>query len=174
MRIDRKRKFLASVFLRALGMKTDAEILKRFYKTDHIVVREGRLYWKVSPNIVGLKPSKSILGPKDASGHRPEIVHAGKKVTAQHFAEIQRLDVQEIEITEADLEGAWTVADIVDPKTGEVVLEGNEPLSPRVLSVVLAEGSQIDSFDAFFPERDEIGPMLSMTVKKDSIKTPEE
>ena len=26
----------------------------------------------------------------------------------------------------------------------------------------------------FFPERDEIGPMLSMTVKKDSIKTPEE
>ena len=32
VRIDRKRKFLASVFLRALGMKSDAEILRRFYK----------------------------------------------------------------------------------------------------------------------------------------------
>ena len=174
VRIDRKRKFLASVFLRALGMKTDAEILKRFYKADHILVREGRLYWKVSPNIVGQKLSKGIFGPKDASGHRPEIVHAGKKITAAHLAEIQRMDVQEIEITEADLEGAFCVADIVDPRTGEVVLEGNEALSPRVLSVVLAEGSQIDAFDVFFPERDEIGPMLSMTVKKDSIKTPEE
>ena len=82
--------------------------------------------------------------------------------------------MQEIEITEADLEGAYTVSDIVDPRTGEVVLEGNEALSPRVLSVVLAEGSQIDAFEVFFPERDEIGPMLSMTVKKDTIKTPEE
>ena len=121
-----------------------------------------------------MKLSKGILGPKDASGHRPEIVHAGKKITAAHLAEIQRLDVQEIEITEADLEGAFTVSDIVDPRTGEVVLEGNEALSPRVLSVVLAEGSQIDAFEVFFPERDEIGPMLSMTVKKDTIKTPEE
>ena len=174
VRIDRKRKFLASVFLRALGMKSDAEILKRFYKADRILAREGRLFWKTSPNLVGLKLSKAVFGPKDASGKRDEIVHAGKKITAAHLAEIQRLDVQEIEVTEADLEGAYTVADIVDPRTGEVVLEGNEPLSPRVLSVVLAEGSQIDSFEVFFPERDDIQAMLSMTVKKDTIKSPEE
>ena len=174
VRIDRKRKFLASVFLRALGMKSDAEILKRFYRSDKILVREGRLYWKTSPHLVGLKLSKSVLGPKDASGHRPEVVHAGKKITPAHLAEIQRLDIQEVEVTEADLEGAFTVADVVDPRTGEVVLEGNEALSPRVLSVVLAEGSQIDAFEAFFPDRDEIGPMLSATVKKDTIKSPEE
>jgi DNA-directed RNA polymerase subunit beta len=174
VRIDRKRKFLASVFLRALGMRSDAEILKRFYRADRILAREGRLYWKTSANLVGLKLSKAVFGPRDASGKRDEIVHAGKKVTAAHLAEFQRLDVQEIEITEADLEGAYSVADIVDPRTGEVVLEGNEALSPRVVSVVLAEGSQIDSFEVFFPERDEIGPMLSMTVKKDTIKSPEE
>jgi DNA-directed RNA polymerase subunit beta len=174
VRIDRKRKFLASVFLRALGIKSDAEILKRFYRADRILAREGRLHWRTSPNLVGLKLTKAVHGPRDASGHRAEIVHAGKKITAAHLAEMQRLDVQEVEITEADLEGAFAVADIVDPRTGEVVLEGNEPLSPRVLSVVLAEGSQIDSFEVVFPERDEIGPMLSMTVKKDTIKSPEE
>ena len=174
VRIDRKRKFLASVFLRALGMRGDAEILRRFYKCDRILVREGRLYWKTSPHLVGLRLSKGIFGPKDASGRREEIVHAGKKITTAHLQEIQRLDVQEIEITEADLEGASTLSDIVDPRTGEVVLEGNEPLSPRVLSVVLAEGSQIDAFEVFFPERDEIGLMLSMTVRKDTIKSPEE
>ena len=70
VRIDRKRKFLASVFLRALGMKSDAEILKRFYKADRILAREGRLFWKTSPNLVGLKLSKAVFGPRDASGKR--------------------------------------------------------------------------------------------------------
>ena len=87
---------------------------------------------------------------------------------------MQRLDLQEIEITEADLEGAFTVTDIVDPETGEVVARGQRALSPRVLSVILAEDSQIDAFEVFFPERDEVGPMMSTTVKKDTIKSPEE
>jgi DNA-directed RNA polymerase subunit beta len=174
VRIDRKRKFLASVFLRAMGMKTDAEILKVFYRWDRVLAREGRLFLKVSENLKGRRLSKGIFGPKDAGGKREEIVRAGKKVTAVQLQEIQRLDIEEIEITEADLEGACTISDIVDPRTGEVVLEGNEPLSPRVLSVILAEGSQIDSLEVFHPDRDEIGPMMSATVKKDTIKSSEE
>src|SRR5262249_19766538 len=174
VRIDRKRKFLASVFLRALGLKTDAEILKTFYKADKITVREGKLNWKTSENLVGLKLSRTIHGPKDASGRREELVHAGKKSTAAPLQQIQKLEVEEMEITEADLEGAYTVSDIVDPKTGEVVLEANEPLSPRVLSVILAAESQVGSFEVFFPDRDEIGPMNSSTVKKDPINSHEE
>ena len=174
VRIDRKRKFLASVFLRAMGMKSDAEILKQFYAWDRVLAREGRLYMKVSDSLLGRRLAKGIFGPKDARGKREAIVRAGKKVTASQLKEIQRLDIQEAEITEADLEGACTISDIVDPRTGEVVLEGNEPLSPRVLSVILAEGSQIDAFEVLFPESDEIGLMLSATVKKDTIKTSEE
>src|ERR1700752_3058165 len=60
VRIDRKRKFLATVFLRAMGLKTDAEILKTFYRWDKVVVREGKLYWQFSDNLQGLKLSKSI------------------------------------------------------------------------------------------------------------------
>ena len=36
VRIDRKRKFLATIFLRALGLKSDEEIIRAFYKTDRI------------------------------------------------------------------------------------------------------------------------------------------
>src|ERR1700741_4068825 len=32
VRIDRKRKFLATIFLRALGLKSDEEIIREFYK----------------------------------------------------------------------------------------------------------------------------------------------
>jgi DNA-directed RNA polymerase subunit beta len=174
VRIDRKRKFLASVFLRALGVRTDAEILKTFFRWDRILVREGKLFWKTSDNLVGLKLSRTIHGPKDSSGRREEILHAGKKITPAVLQEMQKQEVQEVEITEADLEGAHALSDIVDPRTGEVILEGNEALSPRVLSVILAQESQVAAFDVIFPERDEVGPMMSLTVKKDTIKSPEE
>jgi len=174
VRIDRKRKFLATVFLRAMGLKTDAEILKTFYKTDKVVVREGKLYWQFSDNLLGLKLSKSISGPKDASGKREELLHAGKKITAAVLQQLRSAGVEEIEIGEADLEGAYVVSDIVDPRTGEVILEANEPLNPRVISVILDPNAQVGAFDVFFPERDETGAMMSATVKKDAIKTPEE
>jgi DNA-directed RNA polymerase subunit beta len=174
VRIDRKRKFLASVFLRAMGIRTDAELIKSFFRVDRIQVREGKLFWKVSDNLVGLKLSRTIHGPKDARGQREELLHAGKKITAATLEQVRKLEVEEVEVTEADLEGAYTVADIVDPRTGEVILEGNDALSPRVLSVVQDPESQVGSFEVFFPERDEIGPMMSLTIKKDSIKTPEE
>jgi DNA-directed RNA polymerase subunit beta len=174
VRIDRKRKFLATVFLRAMSVRSDVDLLKAFYKTDRIHVREGKLYWKVSENLVGLRLSRSIHGAKDASGKRDELLHSGKRITAAVVEQLRKLEIEEIEITEADLEGASTVGDIVDPRTGEVILEGNEALTPRVLSVITDPTSQVSSFDVVFPERDEIGPMMSLTVKKDSIKTPEE
>ena len=174
VRIDRKRKFLATVFLRALGVKSDAELIKTFYKWDRILVREGKLHWKVSDNLIGLKLSRTIHGPKDASGKREELLHAGKKITAAVFQQLQKLEVEEIEIGEADLEGAFAVSDIVDPRTGEVILEANEPLTPRAIAAIQDGESQVGSIEVFFPERDEIGPMMSQTVKKDTIKTPEE
>ena len=172
VRIDRKRKFLASVFLRALGLKADSDIIKTFYRWDRMLVREGKLFWKTSENLQGVKLSRSIYGPKDASGKREELLHAGKRITSAVLQQMQKLEVEEIEITEADLEGAFTVADIVDPRTGEVILEANEPLNPRVLQVVMDPEAQVGAFEVFFPERDEAGPMMSMTVKKDTIKTP--
>jgi len=174
VRIDRKRKFLATVFLRALGIKTDAEILKTFYRWDRVQVREGKLFWKFSENLQGMKLSKSIYGAKEASGKREELLHAGKKITASVIQQLKAAEVEDIEVTEADLEGAFTVSDIVDPRTGEIILEANEALNPRVLAVVLEGQSQIAAFEIFFPERDDIGPMMSATVKKDTIKSPEE
>src|SRR5436309_1455208 len=101
VRIDRKRKFLASVFLRAMGLKTDAEIIKTFYKWDRIQVREGKLHWKASDNLLGLKLSRSILGPKDPHGKREELLHAGKKITPTVLEQVRKLQGQEGEVHQA-------------------------------------------------------------------------
>ncbi len=44
VRIDRKRKFLGTIFLRALGLRSDEEILKTFYTVDRLHIADGKLH----------------------------------------------------------------------------------------------------------------------------------
>ena len=61
VRIDRKRKFLATVFLRALGLRGADEIIRTFYSVDRIHLNKGNsLLWSVSDSIVGLRAASDI------------------------------------------------------------------------------------------------------------------
>ena len=53
-----------------------------------------------------------------------------------------------------------------------MLLEANEELTARVLSI--AQEKKIDKIEVFFPERDEVGTIISTTLRKDAIKTHEE
>src|SRR6186713_22919 len=64
VRIDRKRKFYGTVFLRALGLKTDSDILKAFYNVVNVRVQERRLFWKVSNALLGMKLSYAVNNAK--------------------------------------------------------------------------------------------------------------
>ncbi len=64
VRIDRKRKFLGSIFLRALGMKSNDEILRCFYQTERVTLRDGRLFWNLSEGLIDRKLSKEIHHPR--------------------------------------------------------------------------------------------------------------
>jgi len=46
VRLDRKKKFPASIFLRALGFGSDEEILRLFYKSYKVIPKNGILYWE--------------------------------------------------------------------------------------------------------------------------------
>src|SRR6188474_201872 len=60
VRIDRKRKFYGSVFLRALGLKSDTEILHGFYKCTEMNIKDKKLFWRVSEAMIGHKLSFAI------------------------------------------------------------------------------------------------------------------
>jgi DNA-directed RNA polymerase subunit beta len=167
VRIDRKRKFLASVFLRALGLRGADEIIRTFYSVDRIYLRQGSLYWAVNDSLVGLRAAKDITIPNSEI-----VIHAGKKITNAAVAALRKAAIEAIEISDAELEGAFAAADVVDPSTGEVILEANEEVTPRVIS--MAQEKNVDRLEVFFPERDEVGPIISQTLKKDPIRTHEE
>jgi DNA-directed RNA polymerase subunit beta len=167
VRIDRKRKFLASVFLRALGLRGADEILRAFYNVDKLYLKQGAIYWAVADSLVGLRAAKDIVVPGENF-----TVQQGKKITKNAVEALKRAGVEAVEISDAELEGAFAASDVVDPATGEVILEANEPLEPRVLS--MAQEKNLDRLDIFFPEKDEVGPIIGATLKKDPIHTHEE
>src|SRR6059036_2439474 len=168
VRIDRKRKFLATIFLRALGLKSDEEIIGAFYKTDRLSIEGKKIYWNVSDNIVGLKVSKDITNPKT----KEVLVHSGKKITTSVFNHIKQAKVERFEVNPEDLEGAFAVSDIVDTKTGEVIVETNNELTQNIIRAIIDAG--VPELPVFFPERDDIGVVIGQTMKKDSIKTTQE
>src|SRR6187431_328259 len=167
VRIDRKRKFLASVFLRALGLRGADEIIRSFYGVDKLYLKNGSLFWGVADSLVGLRAAKDIVVPGENF-----TVQSGKKITKNAVEALKRANVESVEISDAELEGAFAAADVVDPSTGEVILEANEPLEPRIIS--MAQEKNVDRIEIFFPERDEVGSIIGQTLKKDPIHTHEE
>ena len=167
VRIDRKRKFLASVFLRALGLRGADEIIRAFYSVDKLHIKNGTIYWAVADSLVGLRAARDIVVPGENF-----TVQSGKKITKNAVEALKRANVEAVEIADAELEGAYAATDVVDPSTGEVILEANEPLEPRVVS--MAQEKNVDRIDIFFPEKDEVGPIIGQTLKKDPIHTHEE
>src|SRR5688572_20257330 len=189
-----KRKFLASIFLRALGLWfnpktalkglrtdsqleegvknasfTDEDMLRALYITDEIRLEEGRLLVQVreqgSTNLVGMKVDHDIKG----KGPDP-IVRGGKKVAASALEALRKAHVSEVEVDSSQLEGAFTVADIVNTESGEIILEANNEITPTKLQEIVE--ASIKNFAVFFPERDDVGPVLSLTLKKDVITKP--
>src|SRR5882757_8383796 len=171
VRIDRKRKFLGTIFLRALGLRTDEEILKTFYTTDVINVRDSKLHWTISAeqkptNLVGTKPAQAL------SVHGEEIAAAGRKVTASALHKLRAGNITEVEVDSSEFDSAIFAADVVDLTTGELLFESNEEATTDKLHKIAQSG--VTSFEIFFPDKDDVGNIITNTLKRDSVRKPEE
>jgi DNA-directed RNA polymerase subunit beta len=188
-----KRKIIATVFLRALGlwlnpqidMKTvsdsileevvksseysDSEILKLFYNIDVVTVDKGKFAIKVKPegdtNLVGMRADEDL---KDKAGE--DVVRKNKKVTKAAIADLRKLRKTSVHVAVADLEGAFAVDDVVNTDTGEVIVEANTEIVAGKLQQIVEEG--IKEFNVFFPQRDVIGEIITATLRKDPIQKP--
>ena len=171
VRIDRKRKFLGTIFLRALGLRTDEEILKTFYTVDTIHINDGKLEWAVAPentatNLQGTRPSLPIM--VDGA----EVSAASRKISPSTLRQLRAAKVERVGVETSEFDGAMTAADVVDMATGELLYEANQELSGDKLNKIMQSG--VASFEIFFPERDDVGSIIANTLRRDSVRKPEE
>src|SRR5438067_1020321 len=189
-----KRKFLASIFLRALGIwlkssfhsksfgsdslledgvknaaYTDEDIIRHFHVVDEVRVEDGRLMVQIPDtgptNLIGMKVDFEIKG----RGPDP-IVRRGKQISRTSLEGLRKAKIGEVEIEPLQFEGAYAAADVVNTETGEVLLEANTEITTAKLQEIAESG--IQGFGVFFPERDDVGVVVSQTLKKDAISKP--
>ena len=170
VRIDRKRKFLGTIFLRALGLRTDEEILKTFYTVDNIIVRDQKLFWSVKPegatNLIGIKPGEAV------SIKNEEIAPTTRKISATVLAKLRHGSINEVAVENTEFDGAIFAADVVDLTTGELLYEANQEATTDKLHKIVQSGCT--NFEIFFPDRDDVGNIITNTLKRDSVRKPEE
>jgi DNA-directed RNA polymerase subunit beta len=174
VRIDRKRKFHGTVFLRALGLETDESILRQFYLPVGLRSADGgngkaRYVLTIPPTLL----ESERLKDRQSRGRRDSYpVFAGISLGEKEIARLDAGENLDIEVGAAELERAFFISDIVDLDTGEVVFEANE-LVPEDLDERIA-GRNLTPLEVFFPDWELTGATLSNTLAKDTTTDAKE
>ncbi len=169
VRIDRRRKLLATILLRALGYSTE-ELLRIYYQTEKCHVGDsGNIIKDVNPEVLkGTRATSNIYAP----GSRKILVKDGHKITKVALKRIVESGLKEMKMTPEELAGRVTLQDIVNPETGEVIAEGNTELTEEMVSAILDK--KVREFELLFIDNIHVSAAFRDTLAQDKVTTPEE
>ena len=165
VRIDRRRKMLASIVLRALGMNT-SEILETFFEA--ISVFKGDDGFEITLVAERLKGEMAQFDILDTKGK--VIVEQGKRINARHVRKLEDAGMQRLPVPDEYLYERIIAKDIV--KGDEVLFKANTLIDHEVL-VKLAE-HEISEFEILFTNDIDRGPYIADTLRADSTLSREE
>ncbi len=163
VRIDRRRKLPATILLRALGYQSE-EILNMFYEVNTFSVdKEGNYKMALIPARL-----RGDVASFDIKVGRKVIVEQGRRITARHIRELEKAEVSELEIPREYLYGRALAKNVVEKKTGEVVVECNTALTDEILTRLTEMG--INTIDTLYTNELDCGPYVSDTLRLDSTR----
>lgn len=116
VRIDKKKKVLVTTFLQALGISRE-EIISYFYSFDTIHVKDGVLFKKIDTNLLGQRIERGTLPEKQ------EKEFIGKRVSDALLARLHKAGIKQLSLRKASLLNRVFGKDVVDPETGEILIE---------------------------------------------------
>jgi tetratricopeptide (TPR) repeat protein len=168
VRIDRRRKFPATILLKALGY-TPEEILNFFYKTQRVYLEGETIRQAFIPEMLVDKTTTTDI-PDPKSGK--VLVKKGKRLTPVLIQKMKRAGVLSVIGLPTDLVGRVVAHDILDPESGEVLAACNEELSQDKIDQMLARG--IRELDLLFIDGVNVSPCLRDTLEADKTSSVKE
>jgi len=164
-RIDRRRKLPVTVLLRALGY-TNEEMLDIFFEKNvfHLGKKDGATLDLVAERLRGetlnfdLRVGDSV------------IVETGKRITARHVKQLEKANIQSLEVPDEYLVGRILAHDVVDAKTGELLAAANDELNDAHLEAFRKAG--IDQIATLWVNDLDRGDYISKTLRIDPSRTP--
>ncbi len=167
VRIDRRRKMHATVLLRALGYSTQ-DLLTYFYNTETIYLEKaGRFSKSLEFDLL-----QGQRATRDIKVDGETIV---KKNSKFNKAAIKRLREKKLDRLPAELDelvGKVAGEDVIDPETGEVLVEVNDELTEAKLQKLRDAG--VESCKTLFIDGLNVGSFLRDTLLADKVKTQDD
>lgn len=163
VRIDRRRKMPATIFLRAFGMST-IDILHAFYKIEAIKFNPDTkiLSREISDLLVREKTNDDIIDPNTGE----VLVKANRKISKSALKKMQLAGIEEIPVMKEDLVGKILAEDLVDEETGEVLLGINEPLTEGILNLIERKGIKTVNILHIDPMTSDSSIRVTLTLDK--------
>ena len=167
VRIDRRRKMHATVLLRALGYSTQ-DLLNYFYSTETIFIEKAGKYAKSIE--FDLLPGQRAT--RDIKIGAEVIVKRNTKFTRAAVRKLKEAKLERLPMEPDELASKVAAHDVVDPETGEVLIECNEELTEPKLERL--REAKIESFRVLFIDGLNVGSYLRNTLLADKVKTTED
>jgi DNA-directed RNA polymerase subunit beta len=153
IRIDRKKKFPATVILKALGFN-DIDILSRVYKLIEINAKDGVFYVKIDKNLQGIRIKDDVVVDGTV------IAQKQKKLTSKTISDLINLSINEVAIDENELLDKF-IAEKID-SNGSVV-EALSHIDQKILQELKLMGNF--NFKVVFSQFDD--DIIINTLKAD-------
>ena len=168
VRIDRRRKFPATILLKAFGY-SEEEILRNFYKTENILVDKDSFRCMLDINTLqGQKIPEDIIDPKtgEVIGKKDETFR--KKL----YKKLVDIGLKEIPLNSNYLQGRIAAHDVVDPQTGEVLVRTNQAFEQESLERIQTKG--IREIDLLILDSLEVSTSIRNSMLLDKVVTTDD
>ncbi len=167
VRIDRRKKLHATIILKALGY-TEEQILRKYYPIEEIKIKNGVPSRAVTEVLIGLRAFKNIDDPQS----KEVLVKEGGRITKSAFKKMEAAGINEILMAKEELLERVTLSDIIDPDTGEIILESNEKLTEELVDKILS--MKIPALELLFIDGIRYLPSLRDTLLLDKVNNTDE
>ena len=166
VRIDRRRKLPATIVLKALGYSNE-DLLKTFYPVEEIMIKGKDNYSRVVSDVLtGARSKHSIVSKGEV------IVKEGSKITKLALRKMESAGIKDIAVNSTEIIGRVTLYDIVDPATGEIVLDGNKEITEEIFYKILS--LKIDKLHLLFIDNVNYLPSFRETLLTDKVAKQDE
>jgi DNA-directed RNA polymerase subunit beta len=163
VRIDRRRKFPATILLKALGYSNE-ELLNFFYQTERVYLEGATVRRRFIPELlVDRTATQDILHPESGE----VLVKKMKRVTHAAIAKLKKAKLEYILGAPQDLAGKVVAHDILDPDSGETLAACNEVLTPEKVDLLQSRG--VKEVDLLHIDGVNVSPCLRNTLAMDKV-----
>lgn len=163
VRVDRRRKLPVTTLLRAMSLNS-SEILDTFFEKLNVKLKAKSCEVDLSPAKL-----KGTIAEFDVTSGKNVVVEKGRRITAKHIKILEKAKTKSINAPLEYSIDKVISADVIDKKTGEILVAANTVVSEEVLELLTT--NKVKKIEILYINESEGGAYISDTLRLDETQT---